>query len=108
MWLKLISKSSAARKMRPSTCTASIDAPAPANASRAPTLGCREFAADFELIEKGSPIPAADSSLSGTRDLGWMLHDIDFKNGRQPKFFHAVMTDGVIKVPPFESGEVRG
>jgi CRISPR-associated protein Cas5d len=42
------------------------------------------------------------------RDLGWMLHDIDFANGRQPRFFHAVMRGGVIQVPPFQSGEVRG
>ena len=42
------------------------------------------------------------------RDFGWMLHDIDFKNDRQPKFFHAVMRDGVIHVPPFDGQEVRG
>jgi CRISPR-associated protein Cas5d len=72
-----------------------------------PYLGCREFAADFELLEGDAPPPAPDPSLGGTRDLGWMLHDIDFKNGRQPRFFHAVMTDGVIDVPPFDAPEVR-
>ena len=72
-----------------------------------PYLGCREFAADFELVEKASPIPAGDPSLSASRDLGWMLHDIDFKNGRAPRFFHAVMADGVIDVPPFDAPEVR-
>src|SRR5205814_196396 len=61
-----------------------------------PYLGCREFAADFALVERDNWIPAVDRSLHGTRDLGWMLHDIDFKNDRQPRFFHAVMTDGVI------------
>lgn len=70
-----------------------------------PYLGCREFAADFELIEEESTIPAPDPSLRGTRDLGWMLHDIDFENGRQPRFFHAIMTNGVIDVPPFGSVE---
>lgn len=72
-----------------------------------PYLGCREFAADFELVEKDAPIPTADASLRGTRDLRWMLHDIDFKNGREPKFFHAVMTDGAIDVPRFDAPEVR-
>jgi CRISPR-associated protein Cas5d len=70
-----------------------------------PYFGCREFAADFRLIDEGDAIPAPDSSLTGTRDLGWMLHDIDFKNGREPRFFHATMTHGVIEVPAFEMTE---
>jgi len=73
-----------------------------------PYFGCREFAADFKLIETDADIPAADTTLRGHRDLGWMLHDIDFKNGRQPRFFHAEMNDGVIDVPPFDAAEVRG
>jgi len=73
-----------------------------------PYLGTRECAADFEVIEQGDPLPDPDPSLRGERDLGWMLHDIDFKNGRQPRFFHAVMVDGVIDVPPFDSAGVRG
>ncbi|HWE01803.1 MAG TPA: type I-C CRISPR-associated protein Cas5c [Tepidisphaeraceae bacterium] len=72
-----------------------------------PYLGCREFAANFELIEKKAEIPPCDSSFRGARELGWMLHDIDFKNDRQPRFFQATMVDGVINVPPFESKEVR-
>ena len=72
-----------------------------------PCLGCREFAVDFRLIENNEVLPTTHPSLTGTRDLGWMLHDIDFANGRQPRFFHAVMTDGVIGVPPFDSPEVR-
>jgi len=75
-----------------------------------PYLGTRECAANFALIENGSELPAVDPSLvdGQRRDLGWMLHDIDFKNGRQPRFFHAFMADGVIEVPPFEGAEVRG
>lgn len=69
-----------------------------------PYLGCREFPAFFELIEGVPPI----SELSGEKDLGWMLHDIDFQNGMQPRFFRARMVNGVIDVPPFESREVRG
>jgi CRISPR-associated protein Cas5d len=72
-----------------------------------PYLGCREFAAHFKLIEPGQGTPRADDSLRGTRDLGWMLHDIDFSNGREPGFFHAVMTDGVIEVPPLAHPEKR-
>jgi CRISPR-associated protein Cas5d len=65
-----------------------------------PYLGCREFAADFELLEAESTMPTVDGRLSGERDLGWMLHDIDFSNARdkQAKFFHAIMRNGVIDV----------
>jgi CRISPR-associated protein Cas5d len=38
--------------------------------------------------------------MAGERDLGMMLHDINHAAGRQPIFFHAVMRDGVIAVPP--------
>ena len=65
-----------------------------------PYLGCREFAADFALLEDGSALPGVDDSLNGGRDLGWMLHDIDFSKikDKQAKFFHAFMRDGVIDV----------
>ena len=65
-----------------------------------PCLGCREFAADFALVEPGAVGPAVDPALAGDRDLGWMLHDIDFADGRTPRFFRATMADGVILVPP--------
>jgi CRISPR-associated protein Cas5d len=75
-----------------------------------PYLGARECAADFALIEDDAKMPSIDSSLidDTERNLGWMLHDIDFANGRQPRFFEAKMRDGVINVPPFNSSEVRG
>jgi CRISPR-associated protein Cas5d len=68
-----------------------------------PYLGCREFAADFALLEADSVVPDVDASLAGPRDLGWMLRDIDFTDPKnmQAKFFHATMQDGVIEVPPF-------
>jgi CRISPR-associated protein Cas5d len=66
-----------------------------------PYLGCREFAADFALLEAESAIPAVDPSLAGERDLGYMLHDIDFGNDKQARFFRAIMRDGVIDVPKF-------
>ena len=71
-----------------------------------PYLGCREFAADFALIEGDPPEPS--SVLRGERDLGWMLYDIDFANDMVPRFFRAVMRDGVIDVPPPTSAEIRG
>jgi CRISPR-associated protein Cas5d len=66
-----------------------------------PYLGCREFAANFALLEAGSAMPAVDEKLMGERDLGYMLHDIDFANEMQARFFRAVMHDGVIDVPKF-------
>ena len=72
-----------------------------------PYLGCREFAADFALVEGDRPEPS--STLRGPqRDLGWMLYDIDFANGMAPRFFRAVMRDGVIDVPPPTSPEITG
>lgn len=65
-----------------------------------PYLGCREFAAHFALLEEGEDVPEVDASLKGERDLGWMLHDIDFGMNREARFFRAQMLDGVISVPP--------
>ena len=70
-----------------------------------PYLGCREFPAQFEPVE-GLP-PPPHESLKGERDLGFMLHDIDFANGMTPRFFRPIMTDGVIEVPHPDSLEVR-
>jgi CRISPR-associated protein Cas5d len=70
-----------------------------------PYLGCREFPARFGPL--ADPPPTADPSLAGERDLGWMLHDIDFEAVITPRFFRAVMTDGVIEVPQIDDGEVR-
>jgi len=66
-----------------------------------PYLGCREFAADFALIEAGSDLPVVDASLAGERDFGYMLHDIDFADGMQARFFRAILRNGVIEVPKF-------
>lgn len=72
-----------------------------------PCLGTREFPANFALIESDGQMPEADASLQGERDLGWMLHDIDFDNGMTPRFFRARMVDGFVQVPAFHSDEVR-
>ncbi|CTQ33131.1 type I-C CRISPR-associated protein Cas5c [Jannaschia rubra] len=57
-----------------------------------PCLGVREFPADFELVEGFEP------AIPETRDLGWMLHDIDYANGRASVFYRARMEAGVIDV----------
>lgn len=65
-----------------------------------PYLGCREFSARIRLVSAPeAEAPAIDES----RDLGWMLHDLDFTSASdpQPVFFKAVMTHGVIAVPDF-------
>lgn len=71
-----------------------------------PYLGCREFAADFRLVDQAAPF--ATSPIGETRELGWMLHDLDFTHPSdpQPRFFNAKMVEGVVEVPPFE--EARG
>lgn len=63
-----------------------------------PYLGCREFSAGFGPDDGERP----DSELSGEKDLGWMLHDIDFDNKMRPHFFRAKMRNGIIDVPAFE------
>lgn len=73
----------------------------------APCLGVREFPASFELIEPDAPLPAVHADLLGERELGWMLHDIDFAHEMTPRFFRAAMRDGVIEVPALRSEEVK-
>lgn len=67
-----------------------------------PVLGCREFPADFELLSSELPVSELAGQTDGNRDLGLMLHDIDFANGMTPRFFRAVMRDGIIDVPAWE------
>jgi CRISPR-associated protein Cas5d len=73
-----------------------------------PCMGTREFPAHFALLDGGDAWPC--SYLSDTdknRDLGWMLHDIDFAAGNTPGFFRAELKDGVIEVPAFHGEEVK-
>lgn len=72
-----------------------------------PCLGTREFPANFALVEEGYQLPQPHESLVGERDLGWMLHDIDFAKGAAAKFFRARMQDGLIEIPSFASEELR-
>jgi CRISPR-associated protein Cas5, subtype I-C/DVULG len=69
-----------------------------------PCLGTREFTANFELIGHDKQMPSA---INVSRDLGFMLYDIDHdKNGARPMFFRAQMVDGIVKVPAPSSPEV--
>lgn len=70
-----------------------------------PYLGCREYACDFRLVGNES----SGTPIAETRDLGWMLYDLDFKDMANPKpmFFRATMHQGVISVPHPEGEEVR-
>lgn len=67
---------------------------------RTPYLGCREFPARVESA------PERFSAVPETRDLGWMLHDIEFRTdaANLPHFFQARLVAGTIDVPPLRPG----
>ena len=74
-----------------------------------PYLGCREFPAQFELIDGDLPQTEPAGVHSGELDLGYMLLDQTFHLGRSgevqtvvPHFFRARMVDGFIDVPRLE------
>ena len=73
-----------------------------------PYLGCREFAADVRLVDPASN-PA--QPIDETRELGWMLYDLDYSNAASPTplFFRARMEHGIVEVPDRDNQEeVRG
>lgn len=70
-----------------------------------PCFGTREFSAHFEMIENDVP----QSPLTGVRELGYMLYDMDYKMienkskkesaysiEADPMFFKATLIDGVL------------
>ena len=63
-----------------------------------PYLGCRELVAEFRSAD-AHPEPIAE-----TRELGRMLHDIDFGPPLRPVFFDARLENGVMAVPPWKGG----
>jgi CRISPR-associated protein Cas5d len=71
-----------------------------------PYLGCREFAADVRLV---NPVNEPAESVPETRDLGWMLYDMDYADPKdiKPMFFRAELKSGVMAVPPRDSEGVR-
>ena len=73
-----------------------------------PYLGCREFAAQVSIVD---PRTESAAPIAQTRDLGWMLYDLDYANPAEPKplFFRPRLQNGVITVPDRNnSEEVRG
>ncbi len=71
-----------------------------------PCFGVREFPANFRPCTELPPCP---EELKGEKDLGWMLLDMDYsdKENITPRFFRAVLRDGVLEVPPMYSKEVK-
>lgn len=69
-----------------------------------PYLGCREFAARFRLV---TDLAVERPPIDETRDLGWMLRDLDFRDPAdpQPVFFRAEMRAGVVNAAA--NGEAR-
>lgn len=63
-----------------------------------PYLGCREFAAHVEPAPQACAVPP---SLNERRELGMMLHDLEFKpdGSGTPYFFNAVLDRGSLEIP---------
>uniref|UniRef100_A0A7V3E667 pre-crRNA processing endonuclease n=1 Tax=Ignavibacterium album TaxID=591197 RepID=A0A7V3E667_9BACT len=72
-----------------------------------PYLGTREFSCNFKLIKDFETNPA--KTIDETRELGFMLYDMDFTDLEDPKpmFFKAKIENGVVKIPPITSEEIR-
>ncbi len=71
-----------------------------------PCLGTREFAAHFALVN--GPMPSSElPEDQRNRDLGWMLHDIDYENGNTARFFRAQLREGVMEIPLFHTSQVK-
>ena len=71
-----------------------------------PYFGCREFSAFFKLAD---PEKEPSMPIEETRDLGFMLYDMDYSNPADihPAFFRAKLENGIINVPDWNSEEVR-
>lgn len=72
-----------------------------------PCFGVREFPANFRPCTE---IPKCPDSLLGEKDLGWMLLDMDYRDKENitPKFFRAILHNGVLEVPRMDSQGVVG
>lgn len=70
-----------------------------------PYFGVREFPAHFAPCET---IPPCPDELRGEKELGWMLLDLNYSDPENitPRFFRAVLRDGVLEVPDQSSLEV--
>ncbi len=72
-----------------------------------PYFGTREFSCSFRFVKnpKDEPVELIDE----TRELGFMLYDMDFTDIKdpQPMFFKASIEDGVVSIPSINSEEIR-
>jgi CRISPR-associated protein Cas5d len=65
-----------------------------------PYFGCREFPVDFAFVPRDAEMP---EPIEETRDLGWMLHDIDYSRPEpMPQFFHARLENGSLNLQNVE------
>jgi CRISPR-associated protein Cas5d len=69
-----------------------------------PCLGVREFPARFRLVK---PDEAPPKAIDETRDLGFMLFDIDHAGDHSSLFFRAMLQEGVVRVPAPTAPEIR-
>lgn len=72
-----------------------------------PYLGTREFSCSFKIIKDFETNPA--KTIDETRELGFMLYDMDFTDLKDPKpmFFEARIENGVVKIPHYTNKEIR-
>lgn len=65
-----------------------------------PYFGCREFPVHFEFIPQNAPTVR---SIDLSKDLGWMLYDIDYSREEpMPQFFHARLQAGSLNLREVE------
>ena len=71
-----------------------------------PYFGVREFPANFCLLEEGETFASHEEVKN--KDLGWMLHDLDFQNDMEAKFFRArIDSRGIVNIPSFHAQGVK-
>lgn len=70
-----------------------------------PYFGTREFPAHFCRFVG---TPKCPEELQGTKDLGWMLLDMDYQDAENitPRFFRGILSDGMLQVPSWDDEEV--
>lgn len=63
-----------------------------------PYLGCREFSCSTVRLIREVELSNEPQPISETRDLGFMLYDMDYSNPKdiQPMFYRAKMVNGTI------------
>ncbi|CAK0761223.1 CRISPR pre-crRNA endoribonuclease Cas5d [Gammaproteobacteria bacterium] len=74
-----------------------------------PYLGCREFSADFRLVNPDNEPTQIPDELRGSKPLGWMLYDLDYSDpdNPRPRFFNARLEQGILDVPDWNSAEIH-